>query len=570
MPSNRKAKSLIQMKVDAKRAGWARWIRHPNDERAMFESGCYFDASAAERVRDFFAELLTLTHGTTAGQPFFILDWWYEDVIAPIFGWKRADGRRRFDKAFVTTAKKSGKSTTLSGLALYLMRADREPGSHVFSAAVDRDQASIVFRQAKEMVKRSEELTADLKVNETRKRILHEPSNSFYEAISSDADSTEGLNPHGLIVDELHAWRDRSFFESLMYADIAREQPLFLMITTAGDDDKSVCYEEYDFAKRLLSQDDPLYSVSHFACIHEAVTELAWDDPVAWRQANPSLDEGVGSIEKLQSKSEEAKGSPRKIASFERYVCNRWVAAADNWIDLDSWRLCNGPVEDHAGDPGWFGLDLSQTRDLSALCGAFRRKDDPEVLDLLWWFWLPADGIADKEKQDRVPYREWLADGWLELTPGPTVDYAWIRKRISGYVSLGKRVDDCLLRRYRVQTIAFDPYNAQALTKALDSEDGAPLEEHRQGYISMNSPVKMFEASILNGRICTGGNPIADWQARNAVVDEDPAGNLKPRKRREKARIDGIVAAIMAVGRAHNSAKPITGCLVSTIDMSKP
>jgi phage terminase large subunit-like protein len=561
----RRAKSLAQLKLDAKRAGWADWIRHPNDERAMVEHGCWFDPAAAERVREFFLDLLTLTKGSTAGEPFAILDWWYDDVIAPAFGWKRPDGRRRFDKVFVTTAKKSAKTTVASGLAIYLLRGDREAGAHVFSAAVDRDQASLCYDEAANMVEKSPELSGDLIVRRSQKRIIHRPSASFYEAISADADSAEGKNPHGLIVDELHAWRNRAFFQSLMYGDIAREQPMMWQITTAGDDDEGIGFEEYDFAKRLLDPDDPLFSVSHFACIHEADSELDWYDPKAWMQANPSIAEGIGSIEKLQSKADEARGSPRKISSFERYICNRWVGAADNWLDLDAWKECEGPVENHAGQSGWFGMDLSQTRDLTAICGAFWRLDDPDILDLLWWFWLPAEGIKEKEHIDRVPYRQWVTDGWLELTPGPTIDYSYIRRRISGWVGDDLPSDpDCIVQHYNVEELAFDPYNAHALTEQLDQYDGLPLAKHRQGFLSMSSPSKEFERRVINGTIRTGGNPIAHWMARNAVINDDPAGNIKPEKRRGRARIDGIVAAIMAVGRAASAPKAYSGSLFVT------
>ncbi len=230
---------------------------------------------------------------------------------------------------------------------------------------------------------------------------------------------------------------------------------------------------------------------------------------------------------------------------------------------MDRWKACEGAVEDHTGDTGWFGLDLSQTRDLSALCGVFPRRDDRRVFDLLWWFWLPAEGIAQKEHVDRVPYREWARDGWLELTPGPTIDYSYIRRRISGFVDKGEpRDSDCIDQTYDIADIAYDPYNAHALVRHLKDHDGVPMKEHRQGFLSMSSPSKDFESRVIRGVIRTGGNPIARWMAQQVTIkDPDPAGNIKPHKRRGRSRIDGIVAAIMAVGRAAGAPRRPTGSL---------
>jgi len=362
----KKKGSLASALKKAKEEGWLKHVcgkpsdLHPNDERAILE-GCYFDPLAAHRVREFYKKLLRIPDDEKGGtKPFELLEWWDRDVVTPLFGWKQADGRRRFQKGFITTAKKSAKTTVISGTALYMTIADGVEESEVYSTAVDRDQASICYRKASRMVKISPHLDRIITRKDSIKRLVHPASGSFYEAISADADSSEGINPHCLITDELHAWRDRRFYESLMYGDIQRPQPLFLIITTAGDDSDLIGYEEYQAAKALLDVDDPFYNISQFAFIAE--TDRDWKDEKGWKEANPSLDlPGMGSTEKLREKMNEATQSPRKIRQFKRYICNQWISGEeDTWLDIDAWNKCGEEdIPDHTGDPCAGGLDLS-------------------------------------------------------------------------------------------------------------------------------------------------------------------------------------------------------------------
>jgi len=546
-------KSLAQLKLDAANAGWPWPITHPNDERAMLD-GCYPDFAAAEHVRGFYLDCLCIPAPGGGVQPFVLLDWWYRDVLAPVFGWKQKDGRRRYDKAFVTTGKKSGKSTVLSGLPLYMILAQGIHEAEAYATAVDRDQATLIYRKTSEMVRQSPHLRSILKRVDSQKRIVHHGSASFFEAISSDADTADGLNPVLLICDELHEWKDRRFFTKLMYGDIVRAEPLFLMITTAGDDDESIGFEEYEFAKALLDPNDPFYSQSHFACIREAGDEHEWDNPDGWQQANPSIAEGLGNLVKLQSKCDEARKTPRKIREFTRYICNRWVSVIeDPWISPDSWAACGGMIGNHEGESVWLGLDLSAVLDVTALCAAWWAEEG--VIDLAWWFWMPKEGIRDKEDRWGVPLRAWVSDSWMIQTPGKSVNYRNIRGLISGLTfdedGNATRVDGSGLRdKYRIEEIAYDPWNATQLVEDLEQHDGHACVEHRQGYISMNTPCKEFERRIADCELRHGNNPVAKWMISHCIVDQDPAGNIKPNKKKSKHKIDGIVAAVMAAGRA--------------------
>lgn len=574
----RQARSLEQLKIDAKRKHRWPWpIAHPNDERALLE-GCYPEFESAERVRRFYKSLLVLPKEGGGTKPFHFLDWWYRDVIAPIFGWKRGDGRRRFDKGFITTAKKSGKTTVLAGLPLYMMMADGEEEAEAYAAATDRDQAGMIFQKTLRAVRISKHLASAVDAKESQKRIDHKPSGSWFEAISSDADSAEGKNPHLLLVDELHVWKDRQFFNSLMYGDIMRAQPLFLMITTAGEDNDCVGYEEYQFAKDLLNPDVPLYSQSHFAFIAEAEDLDRWDQPEAWLQAQPSLRADVdkkrprdatdlpaekivvGNLDKLAAKCEEAKQSPRKKREFIRYICNRWVSVTDEvWLDYDAWKACGGPIPSHVGDSCYGALDLSQSKDFTALCLAFPTAD---AIDLLWYFWTPADKVKEHEHAWKVPLSDWIEQGWVIATPGPVIDYAAVRKEISGVMvdeegsPLQYRSDDAVVRTYKLKLLGYDSWNARELVEnQLHGHDGVPAAEHRQGYASMTGPSKEFERRVLMKKIRHGDNPVADWMARHTIVKTDPSGNIKPDKEKSKYKIDGIVTAVMAVGLATTDAK---------------
>lgn len=584
---------LPQIITDCKRDGTYDYIAmpdgslHPNTERALLE-GCYFDVAAAERVMKFYVQLLRIKwdRGTELNdwelywiqqflprfdytkwqrtKPFVLMQWWYQDVLSQLFGWKRPDGRRRYDKGFITTAKKSGKSSTLSGLPAYMITADDEDEAEAYIAAVNLPQADIVFNKCDRMVRDSLLKNATRRVPSER-RIVHESSGSIFQALAHDADSVEGKNPHLLITDEVHAWRDRAFFEALMYGDIARAQPLFLMITTAGDDELSVGYEEYQFAKDLLDPANDFYSQSHFAFIAEAgrnpatgeMSEYEWDDPQSWADANPAIAEGVGSLTKLQSKCDEAKSSPAKKRSFVRYICNRWIAESDDvWLNRLYWRECEDKtLQIPDGQEVFLGLDLAEIEDLVAL--ALSWWVDHKTIGLKVRFWMPDEGVKEKAERWKVPLQDWIEHGWIETTLGRTVDYSILRNAISGIAldekgaEIRPRDPKSIFQQYRIKELCYDRALATNLVvQQLGAIDGIPIAEQGQGYFGMNTPAKNFKQRIDEGMILHDGNPVMDWMVGHCVADTDAAANVKPNKKKSRQKIDGIVASIMSVGRA--------------------
>lgn len=533
------AKGLQQRLLDAKRAGWRAWIRSEADERALLE-GCTFDVAAAERVRDFFPDLLVHSKGKAfAGQPFHLLDWQYRDLLGPIFGWKRANRSRRYRRAYVEIPKKNGKSTIASGVSLYLLVGDGEPGAHVFSCAADLDQAGLVYDEAANMAEASPELSAILKVRRATKLILYPDKRSKYEAIAADADSAEGKDAHGLVCDELHVWRGRQFFESLKYAGRAREQPLIFMITTAGDDMTSVCYEEHEKALRVIKGEE--IDSSYFGYVAAAAPTDDWKDPATWQKANPSFGVTINA-ESFADDVRDAAGSPTKENAFKRYSLDIWIGASAAWISLDAWQAC-GEVfeeEDLHGLPAWPGIDLSRTRDLSAVVWTIPVEDE--------FFWIPRlympEGVIDrKEKEDKVPYRSWIQMGLIRATPGDVVDYAAIRRDFLADAD-----------NFDVQQVRFDPYNAETFcNQQLRLEDGFDTVAVGQTMANMGPVSTSFEALVKQQKIRHGGHVVLAWMMSGCVVYMDTNGNIRPIKRKSRTRIDGIVAGLLG----------LSGCLTA-------
>lgn len=504
----------------------------PTDDLAVSE-GCYFDAEAAEKVRDFFRRFLRHSKGAWAGQPFELLDWQWRDVIQPLFGWKRADGTRRFRKGYIEVAKKNGKTTLASGIGLYLLIADGESGAEVYSAGADREQAGIVFREAASMVGKSPALSDHVQVIESTKRLVFPRTGSFYKALCRESGTNEGLNIHGLIFEELHAQKNRDLFDTLTYGGASRRQPLQLAITTAGWDRHSICWEQHEYAWQVI--EGVLPDWSFFPYIAAAGEEDDWEDPATWAKANPSIGVTV-KLDEMREAYEAAKASPRKENSFKRYRLNIWTEQELRWLQMEDWDACGERFEasELAGLPCYAGLDLATVKDLAAFVLFFPDAGNA----VLPFFFCPQEGARERARADKVPYPTWARQGLIELTEGNVTDYRRILQRIG---ELGET--------YNIREIAVDRWNSQQLQTDL-TDAGFDVIQFGQGMASMTSPTKELEKLVLEGNIRHGGHPVLRWNAANVSVTEDPAGNIKPDKKKSSEKIDGIVALIMAIGRA--------------------
>ena len=495
----------------------------------------WFDEKVASKAVRFFEKHLRHSKGEWAGQPF-ILQPHQREEVRNIYGWKRTvDGLRKIRTVYKEVPRKEGKSTEAAGHGLYLTFADGEPGAEVYSAAADTRQASIVFDEAKLMALSSPALAE--RSNVFRRRIVNKANNSFYEVLSAEAGTKYGFNAHGIIFDEMHAQPNRELWDVLRTSTGARRQPLTIIITTAGYDRESICWELHDYAIKVrdgIVKDDSFYPI-----IYAADEEDDWTDPVIWKKANPNLGITI-KMEYLEQECAKAKESPAYQNTFRRLHLNQWTEQEERWIDMAKWDACDGAVDAEAlkGRMCYAGLDLASTSDLAALVLVFPPEGEDDFYCLLPRFWIPAENLHKRSLKDRVAYDAWVRAGFITATPGNIIDFAYIRQEIND-----------LNRDYDIAEIAFDRWGAVQLSTQL-TDDNFEMVPFGQGFASMGAPTKELMGLVLGGKVAHGNHPVLRWMASNMVVKQDPAGNMKPDKGKARQKIDGIVAAIMGLDRA--------------------
>ncbi len=503
-------------------------------------SDFYFDERAAVIAIAFFEKLLRHSKGEWAGMPFELQGWQRDDIIKPLFGWKRkSDGTRRFRRAYIEIPRKNGKSTLSSGIALYLLFADGEPGAEVYSAAADRDQASIVFNEAKNMIDQSPELA---KRSQVFKRAIIIPDEaSTYRVLSADAPTKHGLNAHGIIFDELHVQPNRELWDVLTTSTGSRRQPLVVAITTAGYDRNSICWEQHEYAKAVLEKN---IDTSFFAYIAAADEKDDWTSQEIWSKANPGLGVSV-KLEYLEEECRRAQQSPAYQNTFRRLHLNQWTSQETRWLDMERWDACDMPVVAKLleGSICYGGLDLASSSDIASFVLDFSNEEGEEEHHAwLPFFWIPEENMIERVHKDLVPYDVWTRQGLIRTTPGNVIDFGFIVRDI---IELGKI--------YNIKEIAFDRWGAFQVSQQLDGA-GFIMVGFGQGFQSMSPPTKELLRLVMDGKLSHGGHPVLRWMADNMVVSTDPAGNVKPNKQKSREKIDGIVAGIMALDRSVRNA----------------
>lgn len=507
--------------------------RHLRDLETGHERGLRFDDAAAEWAINFFSILPHIKGEWASDAGRITLAPWQAFIIGSLFGWKRSDGTRRFRTAYIEVARKNGKSTLMAGLGLLLAFFDDEPGAEVYAAATKRDQAKIVWGDARAMVTRTPQLKSRIKAYVGN---LHQSATaSKFEPLGADADSMDGLNIHGAIVDELHAHPTRAIVDVLETATGARRQPLITYITTAGFDRHSVCWSHHDYSVKVLEGvfDDDTW----FGFVASLDEGDDWRDPAVWVKANPNLGVSV-KLDDLERKAARAQQVPSEQQEFRRKHCNEWTESETRWLDLAAWDRGAGPVDEAAlvGRVCYGGLDLSSTTDLTALVLVF--PDGLGGYDVLCRTWVPAENLRKRAERDRVPYPLWRDQGYITATDGNVVDYDAVEAAVME-----------LAERYDLRELAIDRWNSTGTQTRLDA-NRITVVPFGQGFASMTAPTKEVERLVLEGDLRHGGHPVLRWAASNVVVQMDPSGNLKPAKDKSTERIDPIVALVMAVGRA--------------------
>lgn len=492
--------------------------------------GFFLDIDEGQRAIDFFHEMLVHIEGPAGGLPV-QLELWQQAIVGHLYGWKsQQTGLRRFREAFIFVPRKNGKSLTVSGLCLYSLFCQGEPGAGVHCLAADKEQARIVFRTAKAQMLKSKELSerGEPRLSEIR----YPAQNSYLRVLSSETASKHGLNSSMVVFDELHAIKDRELIDVLQTSVGARLEPLIISITTAGYETESICREKYEYSKRVLAGDTE--DASFMPVIYELRPGAEWHDFEAIRECNPNL--GV-SIQEDYMKNEikRATESPGYQAAFQRLHCNVWTEASNPLVTLTDWDRGNKPLPDMTGRNCWIGLDMSATHDLTALAVLFKPEEDGGPYYVESHAWLPSE-TARKER--RQPFQTWFRSGHLYEVPGATQDYRLILEKVFELSS-----------KYNVVAVAYDRAYADPVRLALEDR-GLTCVAIGQGMTGMTAPTKEFVRLVMSHKIIHGGHPVLRWCVSNTVGETDAADNLKPNKRRSAGRIDLVTALICALAGA--------------------
>lgn len=495
--------------------------------------GYYFDEAAAAHAIKWIQGACTFTKGKLfAGKPF-ILEWWQKAIIALVFGWKSTeDGSRRYREIFIYVPRKNGKTELMAAINLYVMFCDQEAGAEIYSAASTEDQASIVWTVSALMINNRQFLLDNSKV--FTKSIVHDLTDGFYKYIAANEQAMHGKNAHCATVDELHACR-RDVVEVIETSQGTRWQPLLFYTTTADFDRPSICNEIHNRACQV--RDGETLDAEFLPVIFEATKDDDWHSEETWKKANPNY--GV-SLQKryFMRKYKKACSTPSFQNTFKRLHLNMKTEQSERWIDLGLWDKCGNregedftgslkDLEQFRGRPCIAGLDLADTIDTASLSLLFPE----DGFKIITHVWIPEDTAEEKEKTDKVPYREWADAGLVTLTPGNRIDYSYIKKTA---IEVCEVVD--------MKHIGFDPYNATQLSIDLKENEGLPMEMVRQGFLTMNEPCKKIEADMAKGILNHGDNPVLRVHAANVMVKKDASGCIKIDKEKSSQKVDAVAA----------------------------
>ena len=479
---------------------------------------------------DFAADYLCHHKGRLSGQPLIFEPWQADGFIRPMFGTLNEDGLRRYSTASQFIPRKNGKSTEAAALGILGMFL--EPGAEVYACALDRGQAGIVFDIAKRMVQLSP--LRDL-ISVYQHHLFFKPTNSIFQALSADSASHLGKNPSMVIFDEVLflSKRGADFYRTMSSAQGARDEPIFIEISTANEYDvESFGWNRYQHCKQVLAGEinDP----THLVQIFEADKDDEWDDEEVWAKANPNLGISV-KIDFLRKEAVKARVSAVERNAFERYYLNRFPFAANSWINPEAWDDCAEVPAIAAGSICYAGADLATANGLTALVLVFPRPDGTR--DVLAHFYIPESKLRGDDI-DGVDYQAWVQEEWVEVTPGNVTDYGFIRRDINEMAEV-----------YNLKELAMDKWNSTQIAVQLTEEDGINVVQMGQGYSQMSAPVKSTERFILDGKLRHGGHPVLRWNVLCAVPDSDASENIRISKKKSTGRVNGLIALVMAMGR---------------------
>jgi phage terminase large subunit-like protein len=547
-------------------------LRHLSDIEHQKETGLRWRPDLSERVINFFAENLTIEVNDEV-VPFILLP--FQCFIAgSLIGWLNADNTRRFKTGFMEAGKGCGKTPFAAGLGHYGLLADGRLSPEIYCAATMTKQAEIAWKDAKAMAERSPALAAELEIGATA--IFYPGRNGVYRAVSSEHKGLDGKRPHMAIIDEIHEHPNAMVCDKMKKGTKGDLNALIIEITNSGSDLESVCYHHHQYSLSVLDgtiKDDAWFA--YVCALDEKTKEHPGDDWMndesCWPKTNPGLPYGLPPIQYLRKEVNEAKGMPsqRNIAARLNFCV--WTQTHELWIPIEKWEGCSEQFDPEAliGEPCWPGIDLSDKLDLSAVVAVFKYLLEREIkvevavkqepgqttadqepekktininfgINLLPFFFIPEETMYIREKEDKVPYSDWVKQGYVIATPGPIIDYDYIYETVRKELAV----------KFSVQQIGYDPRGATQLARQL-GESGLEMVELTQGYNNMSEPSQIFEALIQAGRVRHNGNPVLRWNVQNAAVKHSKDNRMIiPYKSHQRKRIDGVTAAVMGLGRA--------------------
>ena len=476
---------------------------------------------------------LTLTE-EFQGQPFTLRPW--NESIVRKLETRHPDGRRLYRGCLLLLPRKQAKTQLAAAYADYHILGTKKVGQEAVVAASDRDQASHLFRKASTMIEADPYLDKQCRIYKSSRVVEVKKSGNTLKVLSSDGRRQHGGNPSLVVIDELHCQKSRELYDALTSSFGARIEYLLLLISNQGNSRNSLMHDEYQYACKVRDgvQDDP----SYLPIIYEAPLDSDWTDERVWHTAMPALGDFCN-LDFIRSEFRKAKESPAEESKFRQLYLNQLVSSEAKWLNRPKWDLCGKLPLDYRslkGRKSYWGIDLSNTSDITALVGVFPLDDG--TFAVLCYFWIPRNYAVLRSKKDQVKYLEWEKKGFLEFTDGDEIDYPYLEQRIPE-----------LLKPFKVRAVNIDPYNSTSTAQRLHSI-GLPVEKMRQGWQSMNSPIKYLDVQISKGKLRHGNNPVLNWMADNAVVHRDRNDNFTFDKLVSADKIDGVVAMTMGLAGA--------------------
>jgi phage terminase large subunit-like protein len=470
--------------------------------------------------------------GDFIGEPF-ALRLWQEAIVRRIFDEK---GKARYRRVFIALPRKQGKTELIAAIKLFLMGGTGKRGQRIYSASGDREQAALIYGAAASMVRQSPSLSSVFLTYDGYKRIVCEPLDGIYQALSSDAPRKHGLRPSTILLDELHVFPNRELYNVLHTAFGATRDPLEIAITTAGYDRTSLCWEQWQYARGVRDGliDDPTF----LPILYEADPEDDWTSEEVWRKAMPALGDFC-QLDFIREECRRAQELPAYENTFRQLYLNQWTEQATRWLSTQQWADCGERVDPASlvGRPCYGGLDLGVTGDMSVYVMVF--PDGEGGYDVLAHGWAPRDGKWRQEQRNRDRYLLWEKQGYLTFTPGEVTDHQAIEDMVVEWAE-----------KYPLRQLNADRAYATQLLTRLYNEHGLNVKGIPQGPLTMNEPMVRLEELIVEGKIRHGNNPILAWNVANAVVHRNRTGLMELDKAQATERIDGLSALLNALAAA--------------------